>query len=270
MSLFKSFINYSIINCSKTLTSSPSLRHYSTNTGCHDNNYPLPWPHHTKMTFPSGDPLFHRLAGLFLLKRIIKASGYKFNTTEFLSGVKDAITSFSKLIFSDNWNVLKDIVHPDLYTPLSASLSSLSLKPHLQLETIRNLSLIGVRSIVGVAPPDDRHVISYMGQTLITSQSKMESLMYSNGKVTVHSAKEIGEQATAANMEFVMTVSFNTRERYYVTDTEGTVVGGANKIRSSTHQWTFGSVVNWDSEYPLEWKIYNINNYLCNNTEDIN
>ena len=246
-----------------------SIRLLSSNS--QNNSYPLPWPHHTKGPLPT-DRLLHKLVGLFLLRRVVRNwDGSKFDTSSFLNGAKDAILLVGRLLFSNERNKLEGILQPKLFKAVETSYSSLpeGSQGKLEIESIQRLQLTGVRSVFGIASPDDEHLVSWLGQKIITSKTKMESMFisYSNGRVTFRVAKELGEEATHARMEFLLAVSFLAKERYTLVDKDGDVLDGVEgKIRSSHHQWIFGSTVDWDNDiYPFQWRIYDINNYLSNN-----
>ena len=237
----------------------------------HNTSYPLPWPHHAQGPLPT-DRLLHRIAGLFLLRRVVRNwDESRFDTSSFLNGAKDAILLVGRLLFSNERNELEGILQPKLFKAVETSFSSLPQDSQgiLEIESIQRLELTGVRSVFGTASPGDEHVVSWLGQKIITSKSKMESLSisYSNGRMTFKVAKELGEEATQARMEFLLAVSFLAKERYRLVDKDGSILDGAEgKVRSSHHQWIFGSTVDWNNDvYPFQWRIYDINNYLSNN-----
>ena len=235
------------------------------------NKYPLPWPHLPKQ-FQNDDPAWNRLAGIHLIKKVVSnVTGVVFKTTDFLDGVKDAILHFAEAIKSSNNNELKETLHPDLYDVITASLNSIPLNSHthLDIESIQNLRLTAANSIVGTADQGDEHTISWLGQKIITSQSKMETLLSSErSKFTIEIAREIGKEAGLSRMEFILSVAFSTKEKYAILDEDGGVIEGSNQFIKSHHLWKFGSHVYWDDEYPLEWQIYDINNYLHNQSFD--
>ena len=229
------------------------------------SDYPLPWPHSSR-PYSSSESFLNRLAGLHLLKRVVRnLTGIEFVPGEFLEGAKDAIHHITKLLsLPDQHEKLKGLLHPDLYKPMISSLTSLpeSSQIYVDIESIRHLKLIGVNSVVGSANPDDEHIISWLGQKIITSQSKLENLMETNGRFTIEAAREIGKEATLAKMEFLILVSFNTKEKFVVIDKNNETLQGSNQLVDGYHLWKFGSEIYWDSEYPLQWTIYDINQYL--------
>ena len=231
------------------------------------SDYPLPWPHSSR-PYSSSESFLNKLAGLHLLKRVVRnLTGTEFVPGEFLEGAKDAIHHIAKLLSSpDQHEKLKGLLHPDLYKPMISSLTSLpeSSQMYIDIESIKNLKVTGVNSIVGSASPDDKHTISWLGQKIITSQSKLENLMETNGRFTIEAAKTIGKEATLAKMEFLLLVSFNTKEKFVVVDKNNETLQGSNQFRDAYHLWKFGSEIYWDNEYPLQWTIYDINQYLSN------
>ncbi len=195
-----------------------------------------------------------------------------FKTTNFLEGVEDSIGSYIHMLKNRNTEVLQDIMYPKLYNNIKQSLSMLpsSSQMLIDIESIRHVNLIDVNSMIGSADPDDAHTISFLGQTVITSQKKLEGIVESQKDgFNFEHAKEIGKEATMTRMEFIMTVTFRTKEKYAVLDDKGTLIEGSNKIVNGYHMWKYGSVVDWDADFPLEWRLYDINNYL-HDTESTN
>lgn len=229
--------------------------------------YPLPWPHLQKQ-FPSTTPPWNKVAGLHLLNRVIKsATGGEFKAKEFLEGVEDSTKCFVQSLKDRNLDVLKEILHPKLYHKVFHSLCQLPPTSQIltDVESIRHLKLTNVNSIVGTANSDDEHTISLFGQTIVTSQNQMEELLESQKGTSFdyELAKKIGKEATMSHMEFILTVTFTTKEKFAILDNDGKLIEGSNKFINGNHIWKYGSTVLWDNDYyPFEWKLYDINDYL--------
>ena len=254
---------------SSSLLLSSSLRPFT--SVAYSNPYPLPWPHHTQEPRPT-DRLLQRLVGYFLLSKIIRKWGYVFDRREFLDGAKEAILSVTELLFSNERSKLDQLLQPKLFKAVNSSLSSLppDSRGQLEIESISGLKLAKVMSVMGTAPPDDEHVVLWLGQKIVTPKSKMEEFRSPDSskglQITFKLGSEITLEAVNNRMEFFLTVSFLTKEKYMLLDKDEVVLEGTNKTRSGYHQWIFSSTVDWDNEdYPFSWRIYDINNYLSNN-----
>lgn len=187
---------------------------------------------------------------------------------EFLQGVRNAVFHMVDCLSSpDQHDQLKTFLHPNLCSAVRDSLESLPPSSFVQVEvaSLKHIKLEAVNSVAGMASPDDQHVISWLGQKLITSRKKLKEL--SRQGFTAGVAREIGLMAAQMKFEFELTVSFTTRERFAVIeDGTGRVVQGSDKYRDAFHVWKFGSVVNWEEDYPLQWMIYDINQFLMKTT----
>ncbi len=226
--------------------------------------YPLPWIHARKPVRPS-DPYLHRLVGLFLLKRFTNLHGYKFSVSDFLDGAKDAVYSLAEVIANQEAHAhLEHFLGRRLCSALRQSLSALpeNAHVHLDIESIRNVHLSSVNATVGDADPGDDHVISWLGQRVIASQSRLQNLIDEDSRFTFERARELGREATLSRMEFQLGVSFGTKEKFAVLGEDGHVVMGSNQFRNCFHLWTFSSLVSWEMDYPFQWSIVDINDFV--------
>lgn len=234
-----------------------------------DEGYPLPWVHSRKPVRPS-DPYLHRLVGLFLLKRVANLHGHRFSASEFLDGVRDAVYSLAEvMVHQDRHSQLEQFLGPRLHSAVSPALASLPEKAHIHLdiESIRNMHLSSVNAIVGEADLGDDHVISWLGQRVITSQSRLQNLMDEESRFTLERARELGREATLSRLEFRLGVSFGTKEKFAVLDEEGHVVIGSNQFRNCYHLWTLSSLTSWETEeYPFQWTIVDVNDFVKQST----
>ena len=92
----------------------------------------------------------------------------------------------------------------------------------------------------------------------------MERVFEDSGKITVKTAREVAENAMHSHMEFGLTVTFQTKEKFAVMDRDGRIVRGSNKFRNAYHVWRFHSHVHWDGDYPFQWEVSDINCFLLN------
>lgn len=227
--------------------------------------YSLPWVQYIR-PFAAAEPFWNRLAGLFLLRRVANMLGHSFSTSDFLIGAKEAIFVLADIMADqDRHDQLDHLLDPALCSVVRDSLKLLPQNAHIHLdiESVRNLQLGAVNAIVGLADSGDEHIIAWLGQKVITSQSKLQSLMEKDAKFTFQSAREIGLEASYNRLQFQLGVHFNTKEKFAVLDETGRVVKGSNQFKDCFHFWRFGSLVSWDSdEYPFKWTILDINNYM--------
>ena len=233
------------------------------------SNYPLPWPYLEERPIGINGGILNRSAGIYLLKSVTKTIGTDFKTSSFLIGVKDAIYCVSDLLGSPNRELqcsLEAILDRELYQAVRSSLDSVAdCRVHLDVESIRQLQLVTVNSIAGAAVPDrDQHEICWLGQTVVTSQAEMERVFEDSGKITVKTAREVAESAMLSHMEFGLTVTFLTKEKFAIMDREGRIIQGSNKFQNAYHAWRFRSRVNWDGDYPFQWEVADINCFLMN------
>lgn len=231
------------------------------------SEYPLPWVHLPK-PLPMREPLKHKLLGLFLLRRVANMHSCHFSRSDFLLGVKDAVYFLSEVIASRaKHDQLELLLQPELHREMADSLGALpeNAHIHLDIESIRHLQLVSANAIIGAAEPQDEHVITWMGQKVIASRSKLGTLMEEDSKLTLNRARQIGAEATYTRLEFQLGVSFNTVEKFAVIDEAGKVVQGSNQFRECFHYWKFSSLVPWETdEYPFQWTIADMNDYLHN------
>ena len=227
--------------------------------------YSLPWVHYSR-PFAIKEPFWNRLAGLFLLRRVSNMLGHSFSTSDFLIGVKEAIYVMADVMADqERHDQLDHLLDLSLCSVVRNSLNLLpqNARIHLDIESVRNLQLGTVNATVGLADSGDEHVIAWLGQKVITSQSKLQSLMEQDAKFTFQRAREIGLEASYSRLEFQLGVHFSTKEKFAVLDEAGRVVKGSNQFKDCFHFWKFGSQVSWDSdEYPFQWTILDINNYM--------
>ena len=228
--------------------------------------YPLPWPHYSAPIITK-EPIWNKWAGLFLLRRVIKQrTGQPFVMSEFFVGVKEAILAFTTALNQmEQRSILGGFLHPSLHSAVEESLAKFPEGAQIQLDVknIRNMQLTSANSIVGAAPPGDEHVIAWIGQKIISSKSKLGDVMRpEEGDFTFEKARELGREAAYNRLEFQLTVSFVTRETFLVLDKLGHTVAGSREHEDSHHLWKFASVLDWDSDYPFQWTVIDINNYL--------
>ena len=230
------------------------------------SSYVLPWSQHTR-PFSEKESFLNRTVGLFLLRRIAGSHGYSFSVSEFLEGVKEAVFSLAGVISSpDRQESLKNILHPRLLESVRSSLNLLpeGARMHLDVESIRQLQLSCVNSVVGATEPGDEHTFHWLGQRVIASQSELRAMDEIDAKFTFQSGRELALEAASTHMEFQLGVSFKTKEKFAVFDRGGEVVAGSNQFRDCYHLWRFCSTVEWsgDVDYPFSWTILDINNHL--------
>ena len=192
-----------------------------------------------------------------------------FDRREFLDGAKEAILSVTELLFSNERSKLDQLLQPKLFKAVNSSLSSLppDSRGQLEIESISGLKLAKVMLVTGTAPPDDEYVVLLLGQKIVTLKSKMEGFKppdFSKGlQIASQLGSEMALEAFRNRVEFFLTVSFLTKEKYILLDKDEVALEGGNKTRFGYHQWIFSSTVHWDNEdYPFSWRIYDINNYL--------
>lgn len=230
------------------------------------SGYPLPWPYFATQV-SSRDSELSRIAGLCLLKRLLVKNGHSFNLFDILQGAKQCVHDVGEVLSNSSMHSeLENMFHPELY---SAVREALQARPHpstmsVYVESVNNLRLTAVNVIIGDAEPNDRHTISLLGQKIITSQKQMETIQsdMTNNRLTIHTAKGMGQEAFLKKLEVCFTVSFMTKEKIVIEE-EGRVVSGLEKLRQAFHVWKFGSVFDWDNDYPLQWSIYDINYFLA-------
>ena len=228
--------------------------------------YVLPWSQHTK-PFTDKESLLNRAVGLFFLRRIAGSHGYSFSVSEFLEGVKEAVFSLGSVLSSpEKHNSLHTILHPRLFESVRSSLDQLphGSRMHLDVESIRQLQLSCVNSVVGATDPGDEHTFQWLGQRVIVSQSELRAMDEIDAKFTFQSGRELALEAASTHMEFQLGVCFKTKEKFAVLDRGGEVVTGSNQFRDGYHLWRFCSTVEWsgDIDYPFSWTILDINNHL--------
>ena len=208
------------------------------------------------------------MAGRFVIKSIMKAFGSRFSVGEFLEGAKYAVNEVSHmLIDKDRHDDLSSVMSPELFKDVKEALDSLppSCHIHLDIESIRQLESVSFCCIAGEARPGDKHVIAGLGQMIVTSQSRMLDVSKDIKSFTTKDAREIALEAGMSRLEFQLGVGFKTKEKFAVIDDEsGSLLAGSNKFIDCSHCWLFSSLVQRTSseEYPLNWTIVDINNYL--------
>ena len=228
--------------------------------------YTLPWPH-SSAPLVTNEPIWNKWAGLFLLRRVIKQrTGQPFIMSEFFVGIKEAILALANALRqTEQRSNLTSFLHPSLLSAIEESLAKLpeGVQVQLDVENVRNMQLTAVNSVVGSAPPGDEHVIAWIGQKILSSKSKLDDAIKSDdGRFTLEKARELGREAAYNRLEFQLTVSFVTRERFAVLDKVGHLLSGSQLPQNSYHLWKFASVLDWDSDYPFQWTVTDINNFL--------
>ena len=237
------------------------MRNTSTDTR-NVRSYPLPWPKHK---FPQDfEPFWNRVAGKFVIRRVMKTLGCDFSTSDFIEGSRMAIQELASMISDKSrHSELSRVTSPDLNRAITATLDEVqeTSSIHLDIESIRNTEIVSFNSIIGEASPGDEHVISELGQKIITSRSRMHGMdQYS---ISVKEFRELLMEATIARLEFRISVRFKTKEKFVILDREtGQLLSGSNQYTDCQHLWLFTSVVDKESQYPLNWIIADINKFL--------
>ena len=230
------------------------------------STYKLPWTQHSK-PFHDREPFINRTIGMFLLRRIAGSHGYSFSVSEFFEGVKQAVFSLAGVLSTpERQDLLPAILHPRLCEGVMVSLAGLSSgsRMHLDVESIRHMQLSCVNSVIGATEPGDEHTFSWLGQKVIASQTELRAMEDIDAKFTFQSGRELALEAANTHMEFQLGVSFRTKEKFAVLDSNGEIVTGSNQFRDCYHMWRFSSSVEWnaDIDYPFSWTILDINNHL--------
>ena len=206
------------------------------------------------------------MVGKFLIRRIMNNLGFDFSVAEFLNGTRHAIHELAGMLATrERHEEISQVTSAELYQAIHSSLALLpsSCHIHLDVESVRNMEMVGFNTVAGQAASDDQHVVGGLGQKVVTSQSRMQHISENLSSFTTHQAREIALQASMARLEFSLSVAFQTREKFAVLDTaSGAVVQGSNQFVSCSHLWVLGSLVDRDAEYPLRWTIMDINNFL--------
>ena len=235
-----------------------------------NRKYSIPWPHYSR-PIARRAPLLHRLAGHFLLSRGSRLLGSVFSTTEFLLGVSDAVKAYTDVLCEhcNGYHDLKAMLSPSLYKSVENSLSNLpgGAKLDMDVDAIKGQTLCSVNTIFGNANPDDEHSIEWLGQKVLTNKSRMMEIFEGDSSFTLQNARALGAEATLNRLEFVLGVSFFTRTCFKVVDDTGQVLlGGKNQYVEEFHYWKFSSLIHYDKDYPFEWIITDINNFIYNST----
>jgi hypothetical protein len=227
------------------------------------DEYPLPWPHYSR-PIARRAPLLHRLAGQFLLHRRLKQLQSTFSKAEFLLGVSDAVGAFTYALNEHRYHDLEAMLSPSLHKSIDISLHNLPLGARIDMDAsaIKGQTVCSVSAIFGDATPNDEHSIEWLGQKMITSKSEMMKLIEGDSKFTFKNARALGAEATLNRFKFVLGVSFFTRTCFEVVSNTGQLMQGHNHYVDDFHYWEFSSLIHYDRDYPLEWKITNINNFL--------
>ena len=232
-------------------------------TATEHKEYSLPWPRYSR-PIARRAPLLHRLAGLFLLHRGSEKLRSVFSTADFLLGVSDAVGAFTDALNENRHHDLEAMLSPSLYKAIDVSLLSLPLGATIDMDTsiIKGQTICSVSAIFGDATPDDEHSIEWLGQKVVTSKSQMMKLIEGDSMFTFKKARALGTEATLNRLEFVLGVSFFTRACFKVLSNTGQLIQGHNHYVDDFHYWEFSSLVHYDKEYPFEWIITNINNFM--------
>lgn len=228
--------------------------------------YPLPWPIRERGEKSESEPVWNRMVGKFLVRRIMKNLGFDFSVAEFFNGTRHAMHELASMIATrERHEEISHVTSAELYQAIHSSLALLpdSCHIHLDVESVRNMEMVGFNTTAGQAESGDRHVISGLGQKVVTSQSRMQDISENLRTFTTHQARDIALEASMARLEFCLSVSFQTREKFAVLDgASGAVIQGSNQFVSCSHLWVLGSLVDRDADYPLRWTILDINNFL--------
>lgn len=229
----------------------------------HMDEYSLPWPHYSR-PIARRAPLLHRLAGQFLLHRRLKQLGSAFSMADFLLGVSDAVQAFTYALSERRYHDLEAMLSPSLYKFIDVSLHNLPVGATVNMDTsvIKGQTICSVNAIFGDATLDDEHSVEWLGQKVVTSKSEMMKLIEGDSRFTFKNARALGIEATLNRLEFVLGVSFFTRTCFKVESNTGQLIQGHDHYVDDFHYWEFSSLVHCDREYPLEWIITNINNFL--------
>lgn len=229
-----------------------------------DDTYTLPWPRYSR-PIAQRAPLLHRLAGQFLLFHGAKRLGSHFSTTEFLLGVSDAVKAYTEVLNEHRYQDLEVMLSPSLYKAVDASLRNLPVGAKLDMDVsaIKGQTVCSVNAIFGDANPDDEHSVEWLGQKVLTSKSQMMKILEGESTFTFRNARALGAEATLNRLEFVLGISFFTRSSFKVINDTGQILIGNNRYIEDFHYWKFSSVVDYDRDYPFEWIITDINNFLC-------
>ena len=225
--------------------------------------FPLPWPSQTAGF--TRDSFFNKIAGYTMLNRHLSNGGQqKITFSELLDGAEECVHHMANVLSNTSMHSdLELLLHPNLY---SAVQTALEAEPEPREMSIRMLSLYDMRLLAlnttfGHAEPDDRHVISFLGQKLITSQKQMDAAFSSHDpsnklKFTLDDAKMIGFEASMKKVDITFTVSFRCKEKIEM--------GTLDEIRTAYHVWKFWSAFKPNNkDYPLQWIICDINNFLA-------
>ena len=234
-------------------------------------SYQLPWVQNSE-PFADREPFLNRAIGLFLLRRTANSHGHAFSVSEFLQGVKEAVFSLADILSSpERHGSLPDVLSPDIYAGVKRSLSSMPIgsRMHLDVESIRHLQLKCVNAVLGATEPGDEHVFEWMGQRVLTSRTQLKEMDEMDSKFTFQMGREMALEAASMHMEFQLSVSFKTKEKFAILDSAGSVIEGSNQFKDCYHIWRFGSTVSWDGDrdYPFIWTVQDINNYLASRAE---
>ena len=262
--------NHTLLKTFKRLLRASSTLSDSDEEGTNwSSTYPLPWVHSplASQIYGAKEPSWNRFAGLFLIRRFARLHRHNFRISDFLLGVKDAIYALSDVLADrERHEELENFIEPSLCASMRCSLDALPTNARigLEIESLRNLHLASVNAIIGSADEGDRHEINWLGQQVVTNQSKLESMMESGSKFTLSNARNIGEAASSTRLEFRLGVSFSTQERFAMSDENGLVLLGSEEMRQCFHLWRFSSLVAWETAegYPFQWTVVDINNYM--------
>ena len=237
----------------------------STGAGSERNEYILPWPHCSR-PIARRAPLWHRIAGQFLLHRGSQRLGTFFSTSDFLLGVSDAVKAYGEAINQTSYQDLEAMLSPPLYKIINSSLCNLSegSEVDMAVTAVKGQALCSVSAVFGHASQDDEHSIEWLGQKLVTSKSRMMEILEGNSNFTFKNARSLGAEATMNRLEFILGVSFFTRTYFKVVDSSGQILQGNNEFVDDYHYWKFSSQVAYEEEYPYKWIIADINNFMHN------
>ncbi|XP_065055511.1 uncharacterized protein LOC135684000 [Rhopilema esculentum] len=241
----------------------------------------LPWLQNTHDE-TNDDPFHHKLVGMILLRRVLKnTSREEFKLNEFIHGVKHAIKALAFSIQSeDKDETMIRMLGSNLQIKFRQAFDEMKKRKQrviLEVESLKDFRISGVRAIFGGADPGDQYVISCFGQKIIASKRDMfelEKRADLAGYSTLFDyGKKLGFSAAEKEIRFQIDVKFATSERYYIEEKRESgwhIVFGGIDIVSAAHRLRFESILEDGSEtidrYPLSWKIINID---YNETDDV-
>ncbi|EDO44180.1 predicted protein [Nematostella vectensis] len=172
-------------------------------------------------------PFLHRLVGgLSLARSLRKVPDGNLDVKEFLYSAKDCILLCTRLMATlDCENKLENLLSKALYRNTQRALDQLKtsssdngdLRMHLEVEKIRNLSIAGIRSVVGPDDAGDDYVFAeFLGQQCIIPASEVEPMVNGIASFSMQHCRDIARAAFDEGFRFQIDVKFMTRERFFI------------------------------------------------------